>query len=55
MFGINQRHYQIIALLEKRYKHAIDSEADKYLAFITGGALQMQTLINDLLDYFLVD
>ncbi|HZD44346.1 MAG TPA: ATP-binding protein, partial [Methanomicrobiales archaeon] len=38
-------------LLEKRYRGAIDSEADEYIDFIVEAGKRMQHLINDLLEY----
>ena len=38
-------------LLAKRYRGQIDEKGDRYIDYITGGAMRMQTLINDLLAY----
>lgn len=38
-------------LLVKRYSGQLDQKADKYIAYITDGAVRMQALITDLLTY----
>jgi len=38
-------------LLAKRYQGQLDEKADKYMAYITDGAVRMQALITDLLTY----
>lgn len=38
-------------LLAKRYSGQLDEKADKYIAYITDGAVRMQGLITDLLTY----
>lgn len=42
-------------LLEKRYKNQIDERASKYIHYAVDGAVRMQNLINDLLDYSRID
>ncbi len=39
------------ALLQKRYKGRLDSDADEYIEFAVDGARRMQVLIDELLDY----
>ncbi len=40
-----------LQLLERRYKHKLDADADKYIKFAVEGAAYMEQLINDLLAY----
>jgi light-regulated signal transduction histidine kinase (bacteriophytochrome) len=40
-----------LQLLERRYKHQLDADADKFIKFAVEGAAYMEQLINDLLAY----
>jgi PAS domain S-box-containing protein len=40
-----------LQLLQRRYEGNIDARADKYIHFAVDGALRMQNLINDLLEF----
>src|SRR3954454_16607667 len=38
-------------LLERRYKGQLDQDATEYIAYITGGAAEMEKLLNDVVAY----
>ena len=40
-----------LQLLERKYKGKLDSKADKYIHFSVDGAIRMQNLIDDILDF----
>ncbi|MGE5439042.1 MAG: ATP-binding protein, partial [Bacteroidota bacterium] len=40
-----------VQLLEKRYRDRLDKKAEDYMGFISDGALRMQQLVSDLLQY----
>lgn len=40
-----------IQILDKRYIHKLDEDAQQFMGFVVEGAKRMQTLIHDLLEY----